>query len=63
MLAVVGWVAVDFGLRFPGEEFASIPSSFAAHTASVSNGSLGLVKFIILFFPLFNKSLYFLMNY
>lgn len=43
MLAVLGWVAVDFGARFPGagESFTSIPSSFAAHNLAVQNGSLG----------------------
>ena len=41
MLATLGWVAVDLGVRFPGETFAAIPNSLAAHTAAVSNGSLG----------------------
>jgi methanogenic corrinoid protein MtbC1 len=41
MLAVLGWVAVDLGVRFPGEKFASIPNSLAAHNAAVENGSLG----------------------
>lgn len=43
MLAVLGWAAVDAGLRFPGSESltSSIPNSFAAHNAAVANGSLG----------------------
>jgi hypothetical protein len=40
MLAVLGWVAVDLGVRMPGSGYESIPNSFAAHTASVENGSL-----------------------
>ncbi len=41
MLAVLGWVAVDAGLRFPGEKFAAISNSFTAHDAAVKNGSMG----------------------
>ena len=41
MLAVAGWVAVDLGLRFPGEKFAAIPNSLAAHNLAVENGSMG----------------------
>ena len=41
MLAVLGWVAVDAGLRFPGEAYSAIPNSLAAHTAAVQNGSMG----------------------
>lgn len=41
MLAVVGWLAVDSGLRFPGDAFAAIPSSLAAHDLAVKNGSMG----------------------
>ena len=36
-----GWVAVDSGLRFPGEIFSAIPNSLAAHDAAVANGSMG----------------------
>jgi hypothetical protein len=43
MLAVLGWVAVDFGVRMPGSGYESIPNSLAAHTAAVSNGSLTYV--------------------
>lgn len=41
MLAVLGWVAVELGLRLPGEIFSKIPNSLAAHDAAVSNGSMG----------------------
>lgn len=41
MLAVVGWIAVDLGLRFPGDKFSAIPNSLAGHSAAVSNGSMG----------------------
>lgn len=46
MLAALGWAAVDGGLRFPGETFAAIPNSFAAHDAAVANGSLGFLLII-----------------
>jgi hypothetical protein len=41
MLAVVGWVAVDYGLRLPGDSFAAIPNSLEAHKLAVENGSMG----------------------
>eukprot|EP01038_Epipyxis_sp_PR26KG_P013117 gene13117-17581_t len=47
MLAVVGWVAVDLGVRFPGESFAAIPNSLSAHTAAVENGSMGLLLNVV----------------
>lgn len=40
MLAVVGWIAVDLGLRFPGEVYSAVPNSFAGHLAAVDNGGL-----------------------
>lgn len=45
MLAVLGWVAVDSGLRFPGSEkvTGSIANSLAAHDAAVANGSMGVL--------------------
>ena len=43
MLATVGWVAVDSGVRFPGSPFGSIANSLSAHTAAVSNGSMGVL--------------------
>lgn len=43
MLAFLGWVAVDAGLRIPGRGWESIPNSFVAHDAAVANGSMGYV--------------------
>lgn len=56
MLAWFGWVAADggfgFPLRFPGEIYQSIPSSYEAHNILVSQGSMtflllavGLIEF------------------
>lgn len=54
MLAVVGWIATDFGLRFPFEQFStdSIPSAYLAHNTLVQQGAMtvlllaiGLVEF------------------
>jgi hypothetical protein len=41
MLATVGWIAVDLGLRAPGlpDSMRSL-NSYAAHDASVANGGL-----------------------
>lgn len=47
MLAFLGWVAVDSGLRFPGDSFAAISSSFTAHDASVENGSMAVLLNIV----------------
>ena len=41
MLAVVGYLATDAGLRLPGEKFAAVGSSITAHDAAVANGSMG----------------------
>ena len=48
MLAVVGWIAVDAGIRFPGSEkvTGSIANSLTAHDAAVSNGSMGVLLLI-----------------
>eukprot|EP01036_Dinobryon_divergens_P025617 gene25617-34184_t len=54
MLAVVGWVAVDSGLRFPGEIFSAIPNSLAAHDAAVANGSMGFLLFVVSFLEVFS---------
>ena len=52
MLAVLGWVAVDLGLRFPGDMFAAIPNSLAAHSLAVENGSLKVLLLIVSFLEL-----------
>lgn len=56
MLAVLGWVAVDLGVRFPGagEAYTSIEKSLVAHDASIANGSLGVLLNIISFCELIN---------
>jgi hypothetical protein len=46
MLAVVGWVAVDLGVRMPGSGYDSIANSFVAHNAAVANGSLSWLAMI-----------------
>lgn len=45
MMAVTGWIACDFGLRFPGagEPFTSIPSSYLAHNTLVEQGTMGVM--------------------
>jgi hypothetical protein len=45
MLAVVGWIATDSGLRFPGELYsvANIPTSYNAHDILVNQGSMGVL--------------------
>jgi len=40
MLATVGWLAVDFGLRFPGAEYSAVPSALAAHNFGVYKGDM-----------------------
>lgn len=42
MLAVVGWIATDFGIRFPADTFStsSIPSAYLAHNALVEQGTM-----------------------
>jgi Chlorophyll A-B binding protein len=42
MLAVAGWIATDFGLRLPAEQFSTsaIPSAYLAHNALVEQGSM-----------------------
>ena len=46
MLAVVGWVAVDIGVRMPGSGYESIANSLVAHAAAVENGSLSWLAVI-----------------
>ncbi|KAJ1399901.1 chlorophyll a/b-binding protein domain-containing protein, partial [Ochromonadaceae sp. CCMP2298] len=47
MLATLGWVAVDSGLRFPVDGFSNIPNSLAAHNAAVENGSMGFLLLVV----------------
>lgn len=39
MLAVIGWIAVDLGVKFPGEKFAGL-TSLQAHDAMVKSGDM-----------------------
>mmetsp|Transcript_7628 Transcript_7628/g.11601 ORF Transcript_7628/g.11601 Transcript_7628/m.11601 type:complete len:228 (-) Transcript_7628:173-856(-) len=48
-LAVLGWIAVDLGFRFPGEKYAAIATSLAAHDAAVANGDLGFFLSAVMF--------------
>ena len=49
MLAVTGWIATDFGVRFPFEQFstANIPSSYLAHDALVNQGTMTVMLLAI----------------
>jgi light-harvesting complex I chlorophyll a/b binding protein 1 len=47
MLAVAGWVATDFGLRFPGEMFAAVPTAYNAHDMMVEQGAMTVMLFFI----------------
>jgi light-harvesting complex I chlorophyll a/b binding protein 1 len=52
MLATIGWIAVDLGMRFPFPMFTSIPNSLAAHDAAVANGSMGFLLALVGLFEL-----------
>lgn len=43
MLAIVGWLVVESGVRFPGAMFTSISSALSAHDACVKNGSMAVL--------------------
>ena len=43
MMAVLGWIAVDSGLRIPGRMFEAIPNSISAHDTMVDNGVMGFL--------------------
>merc|ERR1719245_683249 len=53
MLAWFGWLAADgafgFPLRFPGEIYQSIPSSYEAHNILVEQGSMTFMLIVIAF--------------
>jgi hypothetical protein len=40
MLAVAGWVATDYGMRFPGGPYADIANAYSAHDTLVVQGSM-----------------------
>lgn len=43
MLAVVGWIATDLGVRLPGDMYSvqNVPSSASAHDTLMGNGPMG----------------------
>jgi len=45
MLAFLGYIVADLGVRFPaaGDIYANIPSSYAAHDILVNQGSMGFM--------------------
>jgi Chlorophyll A-B binding protein len=49
MLAVVGWIATDFGLRLPFSQFStsSIPSGYNAHDILVDQGTMTVMLLAI----------------
>lgn len=47
IVAVVGWIAVDMGLRFPGSQYAQISSSVEAHDPMVANGNMTLLLGVV----------------
>jgi hypothetical protein len=55
MLAVLGWVVVDSGLRMPGSGYESIANSFAAHDAAVANGSMVNKIFICIYICIYES--------
>lgn len=47
MLATAGWLAVDFGARFPGSEYSAVPNALAAHDFGVAKGDLVMLLLIV----------------
>lgn len=42
-VAVVGWIMVDQGLRFPGSQYGAIAESVGAHDPMVSSGNMTIM--------------------
>lgn len=38
--AVVGWILVDLGVRFPGDKYSAIANSVSAHDPMVAAGNM-----------------------
>ena len=46
MIAIVGYISVDLGLKFPGAKYAGL-TSLTAHDANVANGNMGFLLSVI----------------
>ncbi|CAM9984675.1 unnamed protein product, partial [Sphacelaria rigidula] len=46
-LAVVGWILVDQGWRFPGDQYSAIASSVTAHDPMVSSGNMTILLGVV----------------
>jgi len=53
MLAIVGYIAVDLGLHFPGAKYAGL-TSLQAHDVMVANGNMGFLFTIVALLELIN---------
>eukprot|EP00612_Vaucheria_litorea_P008747 CAMPEP_0171476848 /NCGR_PEP_ID=MMETSP0946-20130122/3838_1 /TAXON_ID=109269 /ORGANISM="Vaucheria litorea, Strain CCMP2940" /LENGTH=229 /DNA_ID=CAMNT_0012007195 /DNA_START=76 /DNA_END=765 /DNA_ORIENTATION=- len=53
MLAIVGWLAVDFGLRFPGTKYLGL-NPVTAHDAMVAGGNMVVMLHFALLLELIN---------
>jgi|EP00970_Alexandrium_tamarense_P008035 hypothetical protein len=49
MMAFAGWLATDFGVRFPGagEPYTSVPNAFSAHNIMVDSGAMWVMLSLI----------------
>ncbi|CAM9875849.1 unnamed protein product [Ectocarpus sp. 6 AP-2014] len=45
-LAVVGWILVDLGVRFPGDQYAAIAQSVGAHDPMVASGNMTILLLV-----------------
>merc|ERR1711988_41907 len=48
MLATVGWIAVDSGVRFPGEKYQAVPDAISSVDYLLEQGQLQAFFYIIL---------------
>lgn len=54
MLAIAGWVSVDFGFRFPGAKYADL-TPLTAHNAMVASGNMGFMLLCVFVLELINS--------
>ena len=59
MLATVGWIATDLGIRFPGDKFQSVANSIEAHDKMVEAGYMLPFLGAVGVFELFSLWLFF----